>query len=48
MVAQRVLAANIARHFRREFVNFEVPKGIYINVCGTDLIRDKDGNYLVL
>jgi uncharacterized circularly permuted ATP-grasp superfamily protein len=37
-----------ARHFRREFVNFEVPKGIYINICGTDLIRDKDGTYLVL
>jgi uncharacterized circularly permuted ATP-grasp superfamily protein len=37
-----------ARHFRREFVNFEVPKGIYIHICGTDLIRDKDGNYLVL
>ncbi|HEV2320136.1 MAG TPA: circularly permuted type 2 ATP-grasp protein, partial [Verrucomicrobiae bacterium] len=37
-----------ARHFRREFANFEVPKGIYIHVCGTDLIRDKDGNYLVL
>src|SRR5580658_7764556 len=37
-----------ARHFRREFVNFEVPKGIYINVCGTDLIRDKDGTYMVL
>ncbi len=37
-----------ARHFRREFVNFEVPKGIYIHVCGTDLIRDRDGNYLVL
>jgi uncharacterized circularly permuted ATP-grasp superfamily protein len=37
-----------ARHFRREFVNFEVPKGIYINICGTDMIRDKDGNYLVL
>src|SRR3984957_5927259 len=36
------------KHFRREFVNFEVPKGIYIHVCGTDLIRDKDGNYLVL
>ena len=33
-----------ARHFRREFVNFEVPKGIYIHVCGTDLIRDKDGD----
>ena len=36
------------KHFRREFVNFEVPKGIYIHVCGTDLIRDTDGNYLVL
>ena len=37
-----------ARHFRREFVNFSVPKDIYIHVCGTDLIRDNDGNYLVL
>ncbi len=37
------------RHFRREFVNFSVPKDIYIHVCGTDLIRGaKDGNYLVL
>ena len=36
------------RHFRREFINFNVPKDIYIHVCGTDLIRDKDGNYLVL
>ena len=37
-----------ARHFRREFVNFNVPNDIYIHICGTDLIRDKDGNYLVL
>jgi uncharacterized circularly permuted ATP-grasp superfamily protein len=37
-----------AKHFRREFMNFNVPKGIYIHVCGTDLIRDRDGNYLVL
>jgi uncharacterized circularly permuted ATP-grasp superfamily protein len=37
-----------ARHFRREFVNFEVPRGIYIHICGTDLIRDKDGQYMVL
>jgi uncharacterized circularly permuted ATP-grasp superfamily protein len=36
------------KHFRREFVNFNVPKDIYIHICGTDLIRDKDGNYLVL
>jgi len=37
-----------AKHFRREFVNINVPKDIYIHICGTDLIRDKDGNYLVL
>jgi uncharacterized circularly permuted ATP-grasp superfamily protein len=36
------------KHFRREFVNFSVPKDIYIHVCGTDLIRDDKGNYLVL
>jgi uncharacterized circularly permuted ATP-grasp superfamily protein len=36
------------RHFRREFVNFNVPKDIYIHVCGTDLIRDDQGNYMVL
>ena len=37
-----------AKHFRREFVNFNVPRDIYIHICGTDLIRDGSGNYLVL
>lgn len=37
-----------ARHFRREFVNFQVPKDIYVHVCGTDIIRDDKGQYLVL
>jgi uncharacterized circularly permuted ATP-grasp superfamily protein len=37
-----------AKHFRREFMNFSVPHDIYIHICGTDLIRDRDGNYLVL
>jgi uncharacterized circularly permuted ATP-grasp superfamily protein len=37
-----------ARHFRREFVNFKVPRDIYIHVCGTDVIRDEQGRYLVL
>jgi len=37
-----------ARHFRREFVNFQVPRDTYIHVCGTDIIRDDQGNYLVL
>ncbi|MFT3867391.1 MAG: circularly permuted type 2 ATP-grasp protein [Nibricoccus sp.] len=37
-----------ARHFRREFVNFEVPKNVYIHICGSDIIRDGKGQYLVL
>ena len=37
-----------ARHFRREFMNCTVPRGIYVHICGTDLIRDGAGNYLVL
>jgi len=36
------------KHFRREFVNFNVPKDIYIHICGTDLIRGDDGTYMVL
>jgi uncharacterized circularly permuted ATP-grasp superfamily protein len=36
------------KHFRREFVNFTVPKNIYIHVCGTDLIRNEKGEYMVL
>lgn len=36
------------KHFRREFMGIEVPKDLYIHVCGTDLIRDDKGNYLVL
>ena len=34
--------------FRREFVGAAVPRDIYIHVCGTDLVRDRDGCYLVL
>lgn len=37
-----------AKHFRREFMDCDVPKDIYIHICGTDLIRDGDGYYLVL
>jgi uncharacterized circularly permuted ATP-grasp superfamily protein len=37
-----------AGHFRPEFMHFDVPRNIYIHICGTDLIRDKDGTYLVL
>ena len=35
-------------YFRREFVGVDVPRRIYVHICGTDLIRDADGRYLVL
>jgi len=34
--------------FRPEFVGANVPRDIYIHVCGTDLIRGADGQYFVL
>src|ERR1700733_1193545 len=37
-----------AKMFRREMFHVNVPKNIYIHICGTDLIRDKNGQYLVL
>lgn len=37
-----------AKHFRREFVRFEVPKDIYIHIAGIDLIRGGDGGWMVL
>jgi uncharacterized circularly permuted ATP-grasp superfamily protein len=37
-----------AKHFRREFINAKVPRDIYIHICGTDIIRDDQGRYLVL
>jgi uncharacterized circularly permuted ATP-grasp superfamily protein len=35
-------------YFRREFMGAAVPRDIYIHVCGTDLVRDADGRFLVL
>ena len=37
-----------AKHFRPELVGFDVPNNTYIHICGTDLIRGADGQYLVL
>src|SRR5271155_1199608 len=37
-----------AKMFRREMFGVRVPRDIYIHICGTDLIRDKDGKYYVL
>src|SRR5437762_2060522 len=53
---QRILKENIipaeliygARMFRREMFHVNVPKNIYIHICGTDLVRDESGTYVVL
>jgi uncharacterized circularly permuted ATP-grasp superfamily protein len=37
-----------AAHYRPEMCNVDVPKDIYLQICGTDLIRDDKGKYLVL
>jgi len=37
-----------AKHYRPELVGLDVPHGIYIHICGSDLIRGADGTYMVL
>jgi uncharacterized circularly permuted ATP-grasp superfamily protein len=36
------------RHFRRQMIGLQVPRNVYIAVCGTDLIRLGDGTFAVL
>ena len=37
-----------AKHFCREMLGLNVPRGIYAHIIGTDLVRDGSGEYLVL
>lgn len=37
-----------AAFFRRQMLHVNVPRDIYIHVCGTDLVRGGDGRYYVL
>jgi uncharacterized circularly permuted ATP-grasp superfamily protein len=37
-----------ALHYRPEMLGVDVAKDIYVHICGSDLIRDGDGRYLVL
>ena len=37
-----------ARHFQREMVGLDVPKGVHAHVIGSDIVRDEKGEYLVL
>ncbi len=36
------------RHFRREMRGLPVPRGIYVSICGSDLVRLPDGSFAVL
>jgi uncharacterized circularly permuted ATP-grasp superfamily protein len=36
------------RHYRREMRDLSVPRGVYVSVCGTDLVRLPDGSFAVL
>jgi len=36
------------KHFRREMRGLSVPRGIYVSICGTDLVRVPDGSFAVL
>ena len=43
--AEEVLTA---KHYRPEMVGVPVPKDIYIHICGSDMVRDREGTYFVL
>ena len=34
--------------FRREMIGVQVPRNVYVAICGTDLIRMQDGEFVVL
>jgi uncharacterized circularly permuted ATP-grasp superfamily protein len=36
------------RHYRRQMHGLHVPRGIYLSIVGTDLVRLKDGRFAVL
>lgn len=36
------------KHFRREMRDVTVSRGVYVSICGTDLVRLPDGQFVVL
>ncbi len=36
------------KHFRRQMIGLQVPRNVYVAVCGTDLIRLESGEFVVL
>src|SRR6476661_4774979 len=51
ILKEKIIPAELiygAKMFRREMFHVTVPRNIYIHICGTDLVRGKDGTYYVL
>ena len=51
ILLEKIIPAELiysAKMFRREMLGLQVPRDIYIHICGTDLVRDHQGQYLVL
>lgn len=51
ILRDRIIPAELiygARSFRREMIGVDVPRDVYIHICGTDLVRGRDGVYYVL
>ena len=36
------------KHFRRQMMGLQVPRNVYVAICGTDLIRMQNGEFVVL
>jgi uncharacterized circularly permuted ATP-grasp superfamily protein len=36
------------KHFRRQMIGLQVPRNVYVAICGTDLIRTESGEFVVL
>ena len=51
ILKEKVVPAELvlgSKGYREEMVGFKPPGGVYVHICGTDLIRDVDGQFLVL
>jgi uncharacterized circularly permuted ATP-grasp superfamily protein len=51
ILKEKVIPADLvlgSKGFRKEMVGFTPPGGVYVHICGTDLVRDAAGRFLVL
>ena len=51
IIRDKILPAELvekSREFRKECVGIDPPYGVWAHICGSDLVRDKDGIFYVL